>query len=99
MYILLLSYCYVLKIKSKLYYVLLFRHLKPYILRDSVTKPLWLQMLNELKEHFRLKKGLPTRAEVETIDYSYVRANHIKSVNALARQFFWPGIDCKFFIY
>jgi hypothetical protein len=54
-------------------------------------------MLKELKEYFRRKKGLPNRMEeVETIDYSYVRAKHIKSVNALARQFFWPGIDCMY---
>lgn len=73
----------------------MFRHLKPYIFRDPVTKPLWLQMLNELKEHVRLKQGLPKCKVVETIDYSYIRAKHIKSVNALAREFFWPGIDCK----
>lgn len=60
-----------------------------------MTKPLWLQMLNELKEYFRKKKGLSQCSKTETIDYSYVRAKHIKSVNILARQFFWPGIDCK----
>ncbi|CAI6347770.1 unnamed protein product [Macrosiphum euphorbiae] len=69
------------------------RYLKPYIFRDLVTKPLWLKMLNELKEHFRLKNGLPKTKEIQSIDYSYVRAKHINSVNALARQFFWPGID------
>lgn len=69
------------------------RHLKPYIFRDLVTKPLWLQMLNELKEHFRKKKGLPKTTEIQSIDYSYVRAKHINSVNTLASQFFWPGID------
>jgi len=69
------------------------RHLKPYIFRDPVTKPLWLKLLNEIREHFRRKNGLPRSRVVETIDYSYVRAKHIKSVNALARQFFWPGID------
>lgn len=53
-------------------------------------------MLKEIKEHYRLKNELPLCMESETIDYSYVRAKHIKSVNALARQFFWPGIDCKF---
>lgn len=52
-------------------------------------------MLNELKEHFRKKNDEPKCKEIETIDYSYVRAKHIKSVNALARQFFWPGVDCK----
>lgn len=69
--------------------------MKPYIFRDPVTKPLWLQMLNELKNHFRKKRELPIYSEVETIDYSYVRAKHINSVNLLAREFFWPGIDCK----
>jgi len=52
-------------------------------------------MLNEVKEHFRRKHDLPEYKIVETIDYSYVRAKHIKSVNMLASQFFWPGIDCK----
>jgi len=52
-------------------------------------------MLNELKEHFRRKNGLLKTKEIQSIDYSYVRAKHINSVNALARQFFWPGIDCK----
>ncbi|KAL5244805.1 hypothetical protein ACI65C_012215 [Semiaphis heraclei] len=69
------------------------RYLKPYIFRDLVTKPLWLKMLNELKEHFRRKNGLPKIKEIQSIDYSYVRAKHINSVNALARQFFWAGID------
>ncbi|VVC44055.1 Acyl-CoA N-acyltransferase,GNAT domain [Cinara cedri] len=69
------------------------RHLKPYIFRDPVTKPLWLQLLTELKEHFRKKNRLTKFIEIETIDYSYVRAKHIQSLNALAREFFWPGID------
>lgn len=51
-------------------------------------------MLNELKEHFRKKKGLPKTTEIQSIDYSYVRSKHINSVNTLAREFFWPGIDC-----
>lgn len=54
-------------------------------------------MLKELKEHYRRKKGLPKSVEeVETIDYSYVRVKHINSVNELAQQFFWPGIDCMY---
>ncbi|XP_050542665.1 tRNA (guanine(37)-N1)-methyltransferase isoform X2 [Daktulosphaira vitifoliae] len=69
------------------------RHLKPYILKDAETKPLWLKMLKEIKDHYRIKNKLPPCMESETIDYSYVRAKHIKSVNALAREFFWPGID------
>ena len=27
------------------------------------------------------------------IDYMYVRPNHIPSINQLAREFFWPGVD------
>lgn len=30
------------------------------------------------------------------LDYCYVRPQHIPSVNALCREFFWPGIDCKY---
>jgi len=27
------------------------------------------------------------------IDYCYVRPHHIPAVNALCREYFWPGID------
>ena len=30
------------------------------------------------------------------IDYCYVRPQHIPSLNTLCREFFWPGIDCKY---
>ena len=33
---------------------------------------------------------------VAPIDYCYVQPHHIPSVNAMCREFFWPGIDCKF---
>ena len=33
---------------------------------------------------------------VSSIDYCYVQPHHIPSVNAMCREFFWPGIDCKF---
>lgn len=29
------------------------------------------------------------------LDYCYVRLEHIPSVNALCREFFWPGIDSE----
>ena len=32
---------------------------------------------------------------VSSIDYCYVQPHHIPSVNAMCREFFWPGIDCK----
>jgi hypothetical protein len=33
------------------------------------------------------------------IDFMYVRPQHIPSVNRLARDFFWPGIDREFFCW
>ena len=33
------------------------------------------------------------------IDFCYVRPEHIPSVNALCREFFWPGIDSKYIGY
>ena len=29
------------------------------------------------------------------IDYCYVRPHHIPAVNALCREYFWPGIDSQ----
>jgi cysteine-rich protein 2-binding protein len=31
----------------------------------------------------------------ETLDYSYVRPQHIPAINGLCRENFWPGIDGK----
>ncbi|XP_050433412.1 uncharacterized protein LOC126841139 [Adelges cooleyi] len=69
------------------------RYLKPYIFKDPDTKPLWLQMLKDIRKNYKIKNKLPVGTETETIDYSYVRAKHINSVNLLAREHFWPGID------
>lgn len=67
--------------------------LKPYIRRDAESYPLWLKVMDELlrKTNSKTKDySAPPRA---TIDYSYVRPQHIAAVNNLCAQFFWPGID------
>ena len=72
--------------------------LKPYIRRDFETEPLKLCLLREILEKTKHKKEERVVNSVVTrhpIDYMYVRAHHIPSVNQLARQFFWPGIDSK----
>ncbi|CAH2103009.1 unnamed protein product [Euphydryas editha] len=67
--------------------------LKPYIRRDATTTPTWLKLMDELlrrtNRHIKDYEP-PPRA---TIDYSYVRPQHIAAVNSLCAQFFWPGID------
>ncbi|XP_059052183.1 cysteine-rich protein 2-binding protein [Achroia grisella] len=67
--------------------------LKPYIRRDAHAQPTWLKLMDELlmktNRHVENYKP-PPRA---TIDYSYVRPQHIAAVNNLCAQFFWPGID------
>ncbi|KAH9635748.1 hypothetical protein HF086_013856 [Spodoptera exigua] len=67
--------------------------LKPYIRRDGDSAPTWLKLTDELLR--RTNKHIkdyepPPRA---TIDYSYVRPQHIAAINNLCAQFFWPGID------
>ncbi|XP_072947619.1 cysteine-rich protein 2-binding protein [Epargyreus clarus] len=67
--------------------------LKPYIRRDFDTQPLWLQLMDELlrKTNRHIKDyEPPPRA---SLDYSYVRPQHIPALNNLCAQFFWPGID------
>ncbi|XP_022821968.1 cysteine-rich protein 2-binding protein [Spodoptera litura] len=67
--------------------------LKPYIRRDGDSAPTWLKLTDELlrrtNRHVKDYEP-PPRA---TIDYSYVRPQHIAAVNNLCAQFFWPGID------
>ncbi|XP_066587744.1 cysteine-rich protein 2-binding protein [Prorops nasuta] len=69
------------------------RLLKPFIRRDVECQPLWLQLTSELLSKANKAKPewkLPTRASV---DYSYIRPQHIPAINSLCSQFFWPGID------
>ena len=75
--------------------------LKPFIRRDYETEPLKLCLLREIlakTEHKREEEEVPKNGYNfirHPIDYMYVRPHHIPSVNQLARQFFWPGIDRK----
>ncbi|XP_060806857.1 cysteine-rich protein 2-binding protein [Amyelois transitella] len=67
--------------------------LRPYIRRDAETTPLWLKLTNELLKKANKKVpgySPPPRA---TLDYSYVRPQHIAAVNDLCATHFWPGID------
>lgn len=36
------------------------------------------------------------RPSRSTIDFCYIRPNHIPAVNALLQSLFWPGIDSMF---
>ncbi|XP_012273471.1 cysteine-rich protein 2-binding protein [Orussus abietinus] len=67
------------------------RLLKPFIRRDTTSRPTWLRLMNELL----LKvNGTESMSKVDlAIDYSYVRPQHIPAINSLCSQFFWPGID------
>jgi len=71
------------------------RLLKPYIRRDMETTPLWLRLLGEVqaKANRNIPHWHPPRRH--PIDYSYVRPQHISSINSLCREFFYPGIDCE----
>ena len=35
----------------------------------------------------------PEAEQQQAVEFCYVQAHHVKAVNALARRFFWPGID------
>ncbi|XP_052746524.1 cysteine-rich protein 2-binding protein [Bicyclus anynana] len=67
--------------------------LKPYIRKDATSTPIWLQVMDELlrKTNRHIKEYAPPARG--TIDFSYVRPQHIAAVNNLCAQFFWPGID------
>ncbi|CAH0724479.1 unnamed protein product, partial [Brenthis ino] len=67
--------------------------LKPFIRRDTTSTPTWLKLTDELlrKTNRHIKDyEPPPRA---SIDYSYIRPQHIAAINNLCAQFFWPGID------
>ena len=77
------------------YMIIFGRVLKPFIRRDTESKPLKLRLLQEILEHHRKVEPSFKAPSVAPIDYCYVRPQHIPSINALCREFFWPGIDCK----
>lgn len=82
------------KLIISLYY-LNCRKLKPYIMRDYDSVPQKLKLLQEIVAHANLNSESWKPPPRHPIDYCYVTAKHIPAMNQLARQFFWPGIDCK----
>ncbi|XP_067002272.2 cysteine-rich protein 2-binding protein [Anabrus simplex] len=69
------------------------RLLKPYIRRDYETMPLWLKLMQDIQVKANKNDPnwiLPKRCP---IDYSYVRPQHIPTINSLCSEFFYPGID------
>ena len=69
------------------------RLLKPYIRRDFEAEPLKLKLLREVIRRANRKTKVTGEEVRHPIDYMYVRPNHIPSINQLAREFFWPGVD------
>lgn len=66
------------------------RVLHPFIYRDNSCVPPWAKLMCELK--YKVNGTVPSRA---SIDYCYVRPQHIAAVNGLLQRMFWPGIDSK----
>ncbi|KAH9490610.1 Cysteine-rich protein 2-binding protein [Bulinus truncatus] len=71
------------------------RVLLPFIWRNYHTsrKPLKIKLLQEIQAYPHRHDPSWVAPDPSPIDYCYVRAEHIPSVNALCREFFWPGID------
>ncbi|XP_033737802.1 cysteine-rich protein 2-binding protein-like [Pecten maximus] len=69
------------------------RILKPFIRRDYESQPLKMRLLEEIKAYPHRHDKTWKPAPPPSIDYCYVRPQHIPSVNTLCREFFWPGID------
>lgn len=70
------------------------RVLHPFIYRNSKCLPPWLKLMCELQ--YQVNDEIPSRS---TIDYCYVRPQHIAPVNSLLQRMFWPGIDSKLMFY
>lgn len=66
------------------------RVLHPFIYRNANCAPPWVQLMCELK--YVVNDKIPNRASV---DYCYLRPQHIAAVNGLLQRVFWPGIDSK----
>lgn len=64
------------------------RVLHPFIFRSETMAPPWLKLMCELQH--RVNGSHPTRS---TIDFCFVRPQHIPAVNALLQSSFWPNID------
>lgn len=67
------------------------RILHPFIYRNDTCVPPWVKLMCELQ--YEVNGTMPSRA---SIDFCYVRPQHIGAVNALLQRLFWPGIDSKF---
>ncbi|XP_017015624.2 cysteine-rich protein 2-binding protein [Drosophila takahashii] len=64
------------------------RVLHPFIFRSETMAPPWLKLMCELQH--RVNGSHPTRS---TVDFCFVRPQHIPAVNALLQSSFWPNID------
>lgn len=71
------------------------RLLKPFIRRDTSSQPLWLRIMDQVC--LKANKNNPEWRPLPkaSIDYSYIKPQHIPAINSLCSQFFWPGIDRK----
>ncbi|TRY75899.1 hypothetical protein TCAL_00670 [Tigriopus californicus] len=64
------------------------RELKPFIRRDQESLPL------KLKLHQELKTAITGRScKRYPVDFCYFTPHHVRTINGMANQFFWPGID------
>lgn len=72
------------------------RILKPFIRRDTTSRPLWLRLMKELLIKVNGNNSDCKDSPNDPIDYSYVRPQHIPAINSLCNQYFWPGIDRKY---
>lgn len=66
------------------------RILHPFIYRNDTCVPPWVKLMCELQ--YEVNGTMPNRA---SIDFCYVRPQHIAAVNGLLQRMFWPGIDSK----
>lgn len=69
------------------------RVLHPFIYRNDTCVPPYVKLMCELQ--YEVNGRMPSRA---SIDYCYVRPQHIAAVNALLQRMFWPGIDSMYWI-
>ncbi|GBL97620.1 Cysteine-rich protein 2-binding protein [Araneus ventricosus] len=69
------------------------RILKPFIFRDYKVKPLKMQLLEEILAYTNKNNPEWVPPKQIPVDYCYVRPQHIRGINALCHEFFWPGID------
>ncbi|XP_015188099.1 PREDICTED: cysteine-rich protein 2-binding protein isoform X1 [Polistes dominula] len=69
------------------------RVLKPFIRRDTSSRPLWLAVMEELCAKVNKNNSSWKPLPKASIDYSYIRPQHIPAINSLCNQFFWPDID------